>query len=225
MQTRCPLRLFLVRARGDASRQTRLLRRTARASPGTGRTCRHRLCQLAVSRLNAPQASACRQPATRRALARQNADLADVGLAERVVEELGADAYAPPGLRVLSLDHIPARVHAIQEMNPLGMMRAATTHAGCTPRTPSHDGLMLSRPSSSCFNVAKTANFDRSKKKRNVLNRPISFRPAPALSPPGCPQTIKPTFSQNPSGPYFGQGGGHACHDQCYGLPCPGVGS
>ena len=41
--------------------------------------------------------------------------------------------------------------------------------------------------------------------------------PRPALPLPGCPQ--------NPPGPYLGQGGGHACYDQCYGLPCPGTGS
>ena len=39
--------------------------------------------------------------------------------------------------------------------------------------------------------------------------------PSPSLSLPGCPQ--------NPSGPHFGQDDGHACPDQCYGLPCPGV--
>ena len=59
------------------------------------------------------------------------------------------------------------------------------------------------------------AKRERERERERAFIREGNRIPRPALSLPGCPQ--------NPSGPSSGQGGGHACHDQRYRLPCPGV--
>ena len=75
-----------------------------------------------------------------------------------------------------------------------------------------------------CLAAALCAHARGGTRKKKVDGREHgrSQIPRPALSLPGCPQQ-NPPFSQNPPGPCSGQGGGHACQDPRYGLPCPGV--